>query len=51
MKIWEYKVETTTNLVLDLTLNRLGKEGWELINVDSKETKGVRECIFKREKL
>ena len=38
MKKWEYKVEDTSLSLAEDVLNKLGKEGWELVGI----TKGSK---------
>jgi len=53
MKKWEYKVlETSPSLMRFEELNKLGKEGWELVAAIPKTELGITDSvwfIFKRE--
>lgn len=63
MKRYEYKMIDTTDVetagmfkgrtreAIEKYLNELGREGWELVNVDYRELEGTREFagIMKRE--
>ena len=43
---WEYK--TMFGGVSDITLNKFGKEGWELVAVEPHENLMLRRYYFKR---
>ena len=43
---WEYK--TMFGGVSDITLNKVGKEGWELVAVEQHENLMLRRYYFKR---
>lgn len=45
---WEYKRTSAYDLKED-TLNKLGREGWELITVYNEKSTGTPWAIFKRE--
>lgn len=51
MKQYQYKILEDKvfrkSVVTEEELNRLGKQGWELVNVDMSE--GVKKAYFKRE--
>lgn len=48
---WEYLIESPSDLMFNYTMDRLGKEGWELVTA-RRATGGYDdaqyECIFKR---
>lgn len=50
--IWEYKCETTgkeaNSSGVEIWLNDIGSQGWELITVYEKKANPVRVFIFKR---
>ena len=51
MKFYEYKILKDKvfkkSIITEAELNRLGKQGWELVNVTSAE--GFKTAYFKRE--
>lgn len=53
--LWEYKVlEPPAALLLEETLNNLGAEGWELVEIDATPTGKIAKgqlYVFKRPKV
>jgi hypothetical protein len=48
---WEYRVEELSDIQTANQLNFIGKEGWELVYVQVKESEtSAYRCFFKRRK-
>jgi hypothetical protein len=49
---WEYRVESPSDDFLTLSLNSLGRDGWQLVSARraTSNGKGIYEMIFKRKK-